>query len=103
MTKEQCHYHANMEFISLYSLQVNRAVSSILRLTEIEDILLQISHLTRKDVISFTDLPRFLTEELEIRLAKIPSMVYTIAALKAGVSIIKQPLVDFEFTANNNM
>ena len=78
-------------------------MSSILRLTEIEDILRQISHLTRKDVISLTDLPRFFTEELEIRLAKIPSMVYTIASLKAGVSNIKQPLVDFEFTANNNM
>ena len=39
INKEQCHYQANMEFISLYSLQVNRAMSSILRLTEIEDIL----------------------------------------------------------------
>ena len=39
MTKEHCLYHANMEFISLYSLQVNRAMSSISRLNEIEDIL----------------------------------------------------------------
>lgn len=92
-----------MEFISLYSLQVNRAMSSILRLAEIEDILRQISHLTRKDVISFTDLPRFLTAELEIRLAKIPSMAHTIASLKAGFSIIMQPLVDYEFAANKKM
>ena len=103
MTREQCHYHANMEFISLYSLQVNRAMSSILRLTEIEDILRQMSHLTRKDLISFTDLPRFLTAELEIRLAKIPSMAHTIAALKAGFSIIMQPLVDYEFAASKKM
>ena len=107
ITREQCHYHANMEFISLYYLQVNRAMSSILRLAEIEDILRQISHLTRKDVISFTDLPRFLTAELEIRLAKIPSMAHTItctiASLKAGFSIIMQPLVDYEFAANKKM
>ena len=45
----------------------------------------------------------FLTAELEIRLAKIPSMVHTIAALKAGFSIIMQPLVDYEFDANKKM
>ena len=103
MTKEQCHYHANMEFISLYSLQVNRAMSSILRLNEIKDILGQMSHLTGKDLISFTDLPWFLTAELEICLAKIPSMIHTITALKAGFSIIMQPLVDYEFTANKKI
>lgn len=45
--EEQCHYHANMEFLSLYSLQMNRVVSAMLRPTEIEDILRQLSHLTR--------------------------------------------------------
>lgn len=78
-------------------------MSSILRLTEIEDILRQMSHLATKDLISFTDLPRFLTAELEIRLAKIPSMVHTITALKAGFSIIMQPLVDYEFPADKKM
>ena len=78
-------------------------MSFILQLNEIEDILRQMSHLTRKDLISFTDLPRFLTTELEIHLAKIPSMVHTIAALKAGFSIIMQPLVDYEFAANKKM
>ena len=28
-TKEQCHYHTNMEFLSLYSLQVNHVMSNI--------------------------------------------------------------------------
>ena len=31
-----------MEFLSLYSLQVNRATSAMLRLNEIEDILSQL-------------------------------------------------------------
>ena len=103
MTKKQCHYNANMEFILLYSLQVNRAMGSILRLNDIEDILLQMSHLTRKDLISFTDLPQFLTMELEIRLAKIPSMIHKFATLKGGFSIIMQPLVDYEFAANKKL
>ena len=103
MNKERCHYQANMEFIALYSLQVNRAMSSILRLNEIEDTLRQLSHITRKTVISFAELPRFLTAELEIRLAQIPTMVHTLAALKEGFSLIMEPLVDYEFTANKKM
>ena len=90
-TKEQCHYHANMEFLSLYSLQVNRAMSNILRLTEIEDVLPQLSHLTRKTLISFADLPRFLTTELNVRLATIPTLVHTLDALKSGFATIIQP------------
>ena len=66
LKKEQCHYHANMEFLSLYSLQVNRASSAMLRLNENEDILRQMSHLTRKTLISFAYLPRLLTMELKV-------------------------------------
>ena len=36
-------------------------------------------------------------------MAKIPSMVNTFAALKAGFSIVVLHLVDYEFTANKNM
>ena len=101
--KEQCHYQANMEFLSLYSLQVNRAMSSMLRLNEIEDILHQLSHLTRKTLISFADLPRFLTMELNVRLAAIPSLAHTLDALKSGFSTIIQPLVDYEFQQHKKM
>ena len=103
INKEHCHYQPNMEFISLYSLQVNCAMSSILRLTEIEDTLRQMSHITRKTVISFADLPHFITAELEIRLAQIPAMVHTITALKEGFSLILEPLVDYEFAASKKM
>ena len=72
--KEQCHYQVSMEFLSLYSLQVNRATSAMLRLNEIEDILRQLSHLTRKTLISFAYLPRFLTMELNVRSAAIPAL-----------------------------
>ena len=58
--KEQCHYQVNMEFLSLYSLQVNRVMSAMLRLNEIEGILCHLSYLTRKTLISFANLPHFL-------------------------------------------
>lgn len=101
--EEQCHYHANMEFLSLYSLQMNRVVSAMLRPTEIEDILRQLSHLTRKDLISFADLPRFLTMELNVRLAAIPTLVHTLDALKSGFAAIIQPLVDYEYQHNKKL
>ena len=60
-----------MEFLSLYSLQVNRATSAMLRLNENEDILRQLSHLTRKTLIRFAYLPRLLTMELNVRLVRL--------------------------------
>ena len=102
-TKEHCHYHANMEFISHYSLPVNRAMSAMLRLTEIQDILRQLSHLTRKTLISFADLPRFLTMDLNVCLAAIPSLVHTLDALKSGFAAVMQPLVDYEFDSNKKL
>ena len=102
-TKEQCHYQVNMEFISRYSLQVNRAMSAMFRLTEIQDILRQLSHLTRKTLISFADLPRFLTMDLNVRLAAIPSLVHTLDVLKSGFDAVMQPLVDYEFDSNKQL
>ena len=95
---EQCHYQANMEFLSLYSLQVNRAM---LCLNEMEDILRQLSHLNRKTLISFADLQRFLTMELNVRLAAIPALAHTLDVLKSGFATIIQPLVDYEFQQHN--
>ena len=101
--KEQCHYQENMEFLSLYSLQVNRATSAMLRLNEIEDILRQLLHLARKTLISFAYLPRFLTMELNVRLAAIPALAHTLDALKSGFATIIQPLVDYEFQQHKKL
>lgn len=92
-----------MEFLSLYSLQVNRAISSMLCLNEIEDILRELSHLTHKTLISFADLPRSLTMELNIRLAAIPAQAHTLDALKSGFATIIQPLVDYEFQQHKKL
>ena len=92
-----------MEFLSLYSLQVNSATSAMLRFNEIEDILGQLSHLTRKTLISFAYLPRFLTMELNVRLAAIPALAHTLDALKSGFATIIQPLVDYEFQKHKKL
>ena len=57
-----------MEFLSLYSLQMNRVMSAMLRLTEIKDVLRQMSHLPRKDLINFADLPRSTSRNSDIGL-----------------------------------
>ena len=95
--EEQRHYHANMEFLSLYSLQLNRVMSTMLRLTKVEYVLSQLSYLTRKDLITFANLPCSLTMELNVRLAAIPTFVHTLDALKSGFAAIIQPLVDHEY------
>ena len=72
-------------------------------LNEIEGILCQLSHLTRKTLISFANLPRFLTMELNIRLAVIPALAHTLDALKSGFATIIQPLVDYEFQQHKKL
>lgn len=46
MSKEHCHFDATMEFLSRYTMQVNRALSSLLRLFELEEFTRQASHLS---------------------------------------------------------
>ena len=78
----------------------------MLRLNENEDILRQLSHLTRKTLISFAYLPRLLTMELNVRLvrlAAIPALAHTLDALKSGFATIIQPLVDYEFQQHKKL
>ena len=73
----------------------------MLRLNENEDILRQLSHLTRKTLISFAYLPRFLTMELNVRLVRLAA--HTLDALKSGFATIIQPLVDYEFQQHKKL
>ena len=61
------------------------------------------AHLTRKTLISFADLPRFLTMEVNIRVAAIPALAHTLDALKSGFATIIQPLVDYEFQQHKKL
>ena len=58
---QTCNFNLQQEFLSIYTMEVNKALTALLRLTEIDDLLRQLAHLPRKNLISFADLPRFLT------------------------------------------
>ena len=63
---QTCNFNLQQEFLSIYTMEVNKALTALLRLTEINDLLRQLAHLPRRNLISFADLPRFLTAELSI-------------------------------------
>ena len=93
---EQCHYNSLLEFMSHFSTSVNRAFYSMLRFNEIEDTLTQISHLSQKDLISYSHLPRFITTEISARLDGDPSLKFTTRALAEGFPLLVQPMIDLE-------
>ena len=56
-SKVTCHCNMQQEFTSLFAMEVNKALTSLLRLTEV-DLLRQIAHLTKRNLIGYADLPR---------------------------------------------
>ena len=64
---EQCHHNSLLEFMSHFSTSTNRAFYALLRLNEIQDTLNQITHLTQKTLIGYSQLPRFITTEISAR------------------------------------
>ena len=100
---EYCHFNLNQEFISLYSMEVNKALSALLRLTEIDDLVRQLAHLSRVTLVGFPDLPRFLAADLALRFSRIPSLSSTVAALQRGFSLMIEPIVDFQLANSRSM
>lgn len=95
---EQCHHHSLLEFMSHFSTSTNRAFYSLLRLNEIQDTLNQITHLTQKTLVGFSQLPRFITTEISARLDTDQSMSITTKALKEGFPLLINPFVNIEHT-----
>ena len=86
-----CHFNLHHKFISLYTMEVNKALTSLLRLTEIDDFLRQLADTSRKNLVSFADLPRFLTADLSIKLDSVHSLANTLDALKDGFPLLVEP------------
>lgn len=99
LSNEYCHFNLNQKRISPYSLEVNKDFGALLRLTEIDDLVRQFSHLSRKTLLGFPDLLRFLIAQLELRLFRFHSLSSTVSALRAGFALIIEPVVDFKVTA----
>lgn len=78
-------------------MEINRALIYFLRSAEVDDLLGQVGKLAKQDVIGFSDLPRFLTEEIILKLSSTPALQPTSDALCNGFSLMMNPLVDIQF------
>ena len=78
VTHENCHHNNYMEFLSKFSLEIARTFSTQLRFTEINDILHQAHKLHNKQLVSFADLPSFLTTSIQHQLHSLPSLQHTL-------------------------
>ena len=102
-SKVTCHFNMQQEFTSLFAIEVNKALTSLLRLTEVDDLLRQIAHLTKRNLIGYADLPRFLTEEISLKLSSVVTLAPAINALKNGFSVMLNPLVDTKFPSQRKL
>ena len=100
-SKEHCHYETSLEFFSKYTMQIIRALSSLLRLIELEDFTRQTEHLTKQDLIGYSALPRSISTELSAQLSAVPSLRATSSALNSGFPLLIPPLLDYDFTPNH--
>lgn len=78
-------------------MEINRSFTALLRMTEVDGLLRQLTHLSRRKVIGFADFPRFLTEEISLKLSTVPSLEPAIDALKGGLSVMMNPMVEIQF------
>ena len=95
--KHDCLFATNLEFLSKYSTELNRALASILRLIEIEDIVKQTLSLSDKDLVGYNLLPQFVAHEISTRLSAFSKLTRTATALRDGFSLLLQPMVDYAY------
>ncbi|KAL9973740.1 hypothetical protein ACROYT_G020234, partial [Oculina patagonica] len=90
-----------LEFLSKQSNAILRTFVSLLRLTEIQDILHQFSLLDTKTLFGLPHIPSFLHSQIISRLSTDPTMKYTTPALKDGFPLLINPMVDIEHNGNH--
>lgn len=100
---ENCHLNNFLEFLSKFSLEVTRTFSTLLRFTEINDILHQTHKLHNKQLVSLDELPSFLATEIQSRLRYFSSLQNTADTLDAGFPLLMQPLVDYKYQPSKIM
>ena len=92
-----------MESPSKFSLEIARTFSTQLRFTGINDILRQAHKLLNKQLVSFADLPSFLTTSIQHQLHSLPSQQHTLSTLEADYPILLQPFVDYQYNMAKSM
>ena len=69
-------------------MEVSRALTSLLRLQELDDFVRRAEKITNQELVGFNDLPRSISTELSAQLSAIPSLKTTIEALDRGFPLI---------------
>ena len=82
--------------MSHFSTSVNHAFYSMVRLTDIQDILTQLSHLTNNELVGDSHLPRFITTELSASLSGDSSIPITNQPQDDGFLLVLNPMVTTE-------
>ena len=101
--RENCHMKNFLEFLSKFSVEIARTFSTLLRFTEINDILHQTHNLYSKQLVGFDDLPSFLATEIQLRLKAVSSLQATADTLDAGIPLLMQPLVDYQYQPSKSL
>lgn len=97
----QCHYDASLEFLSKYTMEINRALMSLLRLQELDDFVRQAEKITTRELVGFNDFPRSISTELSAELSTIPSIKSTVDALDSSFPLLIRPILDYYFSVNS--
>ena len=98
---EKCHHDSSLEFLSKYTMEVNRALTSLLHLQELDDFVRQAEKITSHELAGFKDLPCSISTELSAQLSAILSLNSTIKALDRGFPLIIRRLLNYDFSTNN--
>lgn len=98
----QCHHDASLEFLSKYTMEINRVnLTRLLHLQELDDFVRQAEKITTRELVGFNDLPRSISTELSAQLSTIPSLKATVDALDSGFPLLIRPVLDYDFSVNS--
>ena len=93
------HHNSLLKFISHFTTINNRALSFILRLNEIQEMVNQVARLRQRDLVGYSHLPRFLEQQLSTILAEDLSMSLSSKILNDGFPLLVNPMVDIEHSS----
>lgn len=63
---EKCHHNASLAFPSKYTMEVNRALTSLLHLQELDDFVRQAEKISNHELVGFNDLPRSILRNYQL-------------------------------------
>ena len=96
ITEKDCHDKHLFEFLARYSGNVNNVFTALVRLTEVQDTLRQLSLLAHKQHFDYSMLPPYLEHAIHSKLIANHDLVYTTKALQDGFPVLLNPMIDIE-------